>query len=66
MGGFFSNFPVEVRLLFTIVMNAVIFIAMKKGMQKFANVLNVPPPQSTAPPKNKMKGPNLNDLKKTE
>jgi len=61
--GFFANLPIEVRLLGTIVMNALVFILTKKMMSKVMSGFNTAP-TSQPPKKNKMKGPNIEDMKK--
>lgn len=69
-----SNWPVELRLLFLVIVNAAVFIVSKMVMRStganFMNMLNFQPEQTTpigqqARPKKKMRGPdiNLSDLK---
>ena len=62
-----ENWPVEVRLLFTIIMNAAFFIVSKMMMQKTGtNLMNMVNNMNGAKvntqkdaPKRKMRGPNL-------
>lgn len=62
-----SKWPVELRLLFLIIMNAGFFIVSKMIMRKtganllnMVNSMNTPPQQTSARPKRRMKGPNIN------
>ena len=62
-----SKWPVELRLLFLIIMNAAFFIVSKMIMKKtganlmnMINGMNSSQPTSSVPRKRKMKGPNIN------
>jgi hypothetical protein len=62
-----SKWPIELRLLFLIIMNAAFFIVSKMIMKKtganlmnMINGMNTSSPGSSAPRKRKMRGPNIN------
>ena len=61
-----SNWPVELRLLFMIIMNAAFFIISKMMMKKtganlmgMINNMSAPKPTTTSGPKRKMRGPDI-------
>ena len=60
-----SNWPIELRLLFMIIMNAAFFVISKMMMKKTgANLMGMinnmsSPKQPSAPPKRKMRGPDI-------
>jgi len=54
-----SKWPVEIRLLFTIIINAAIFIVTKMVMKKIgSNLFNMT--EEPQPPKRRMRGPDVN------
>ena len=62
-----SKWPVELRLLFLIIMNAAFFIVSKMIMKKtganlmnMINGMNTSSSNASAPRKRKMRGPNIN------
>ena len=62
-----SSWPIEIRLLFMIIMNAAFFIVSKMMMKKtganlmgMINNMTTPKPPTTSGPKRKMKGPDIN------
>jgi hypothetical protein len=61
-----SNWPIELRLLFMIIMNAAFFIISKMMMKKtganlmgMINNMSAPKPTTTSGPKRKMRGPDI-------